>query len=144
MLDTRFTPAGKLKRPSKRPNWRQMVTVCLCIGLTAAFCTFGLQFMLVRQEVAIQPTPAPTATPAPTPVPTPSPTPAATASASAAATATPTPTPEPTPRTLTISAAGDCTLGGDMGGSSEKAFADQINADPEPLTYCLQGRRSPS
>ena len=97
MLDTRFTPAGKLKRPQKRPNWRQVVTVCLCIGLTAAFCTFGLQFMLVRQVVAIQPTPAPTATPAPTPVPTPSPTPAATASASAAATATPTPTPEPTP-----------------------------------------------
>ncbi len=72
------------------------------------------------------PTPSPSPTPEPTPIPTPTPTPV------------PTPTPEPTPRTLTISAAGDCTLGGDMRGSSEGVFADTINADPEPLTYCFR------
>ena len=76
------------------------------------------------------PSPAPTATPEPTPEPTPIPTPTPSP--------VPTATPEPTPRTLTISAAGDCTLGGDMNGRSEADFTKQIEADSEPLTYCFR------
>lgn len=76
------------------------------------------------------PSPAPTATPEPTPEPTPIPTPTPSP--------VPTATPEPTPRTLTISAAGDCTLGGDMNGRSEEDFTKQIEADSEPLTYCFR------
>ena len=80
------------------------------------------------------PTAAPTHTPEPTAQPTPVPTPIPTA----APTPEPTATPEPTPRTLTISAAGDCTLGGDMNGRSEGDFTKQIEADDEPLTYCFR------
>ena len=75
-------------------------------------------------------TPVPTATPEPTAEPTPIPT--------ATPTPVPTATPEPTPRTLVISAAGDCTLGGDMNGSSEKSFNETIESDPEPLAYCFR------
>ena len=90
------------------------------------------------------PTATPTAAPTPEPTaqPTPEPTPVPTATATPLPTATPTPeptaTPTPTPRALTISAAGDCTLGGDMRGSSEKTFADTIYADSDPLSYCFR------
>ena len=93
MLDTRFTPDGRLKRPKRRPNWRQIVTVCLCAGFVAAFCTFGLSFMLMDKVVVI----APTATPVVTPTPTPSPTPATTPKASVTPTPTITPSSTPTP-----------------------------------------------
>ncbi len=73
---------------------------------------------------AITPTPTPTPTVVPTPSPTPVP--------------TPSPTPVPTPRSLTISAAGDCTLGGDMGNSSERNFTETIYADDDPMTYCFR------
>lgn len=81
-----------------------------------------------------------TATPAPVVTPTPTPAPEITATPVPTSTATPEPiaTPEPTPRTLTISAAGDCTLGGDMKGRSEGDFTSQIYADEEPLTYCFR------
>lgn len=77
-------------------------------------------------------TASPTPTPTPTPIPTTTPTPVPTA------VPTPSPTPEPTPRTLVISAAGDCTLGGDMMGSSEGVFTDTVYADDDPMTYCFR------
>ena len=77
-------------------------------------------------------TASPSPTPEPTPIPTTTPTPVPTA------TPTPSPTPEPTPRTLVLSAAGDCTLGGDMMGASEGVFADTIYADSDPMTYCFR------
>lgn len=92
MLDTRFTLEGRLKRPKKRINWRQIVTICLCVCFVAAFGTFGLEFMLMEKVVI-----APTATPSPTPFLTPSPTPAATPEPSATPAVTATPVPTPTP-----------------------------------------------
>ena len=97
MLDTRFTPDGRLKRPKRRPNWRQIVTIYLCAGFVAAFCTFGLSFMLMDKVVVIAPTATPVVTPTPTPAPTPSPTPATTPTASVTPTPTITPSPTPTP-----------------------------------------------
>ena len=99
MLDTRFTLDGRRKRPSKSPNWRQIVTICLCVGFVAAFCTFGLNFMLIEKSVVIAPAATPTPTPSPTPTLTPSPTPTVSPdpSATPAPTATPSPTPSPTP-----------------------------------------------
>jgi len=84
------------------------------------------------------PTAEPTAAPEPTATPSPAPTDAPTPLPTAEPTPTPSPTPSPTPRTLTISAAGDCTLGGDMRGSSEATFTDTIYADPDPMTYCFR------
>lgn len=94
MLDTRFTPDGKRKRPKARLNWRQIVTLCVCAGLIAAFCAFGLPFMLIS-KVVIAPTAAPT--PVLTPSPSPSLTPAPSLTPEATVTASPTPTPTPTP-----------------------------------------------
>lgn len=63
-------------------------------------------------------TPAPTPVPSPTPTPTPSPTP----------TPVPSPTPTPAPQTLVISAAGDCTLGGDTRSRTAGTFAKAYKA----------------
>ena len=106
-----------------------------CLQLILLFVLVVIAFHIVTNpdSVAIPfatPSPAPTATPEPTPTPTPIPSPTPTP--------VPTPTPEPTPRTLTISAAGDCTLGGDMGKQTEEVFTETIYADPEPLTYCFR------
>ena len=80
------------------------------------------------------PTPLPTATPTPTPEPTATPTPSPTP------TPTPSPKPEPTPISITISAVGDCTLGGDFRGDSEQRFAQMMTgADGAPdYTYCMR------
>lgn len=67
-------------------------------------------------EPTASPTPVPTLEPTSAPTPTPTPVP------------TPTPTPEPTPFTLTLTAVGDCTLGGDYGHTSEERF-DQFLRD---------------
>ncbi|MBQ2956025.1 MAG: CapA family protein [Clostridia bacterium] len=120
---------------SKRKKTRRSRTVKSVVQIVILLALVCLMLGLISSPDVITsifptPTPAPTATPTPTPVPTPIPTPTPTA--------VPTPTPVPTPKTLTVSAAGDCTLGGDMGGSSEEAFTNTINADPEPLTYCFR------
>ncbi len=104
--------------------------------LILAVLVVGVWMMLTPASDSTLSLSRPTATPTATPIPTATPTPAPTATPTP--TPVPTSTPEPTPRTLTISAAGDCTLGGDMGGSSEEAFNSTINADPEPLTYCFR------
>lgn len=87
MLSTRYTPSGKRKK--RRLNWRQIVTVVISLAMIAAFCTFGLRYMLVQEVTPPQPTNSPIPTPEATPVPTPS--------AIATATSTPTPSPSPTP-----------------------------------------------
>ncbi len=105
-----------------------------------------LALILVVMKIIVPPdvtsvpqaTPTPAPTEAPTEAPTPEPTEAPTPIPTATPTPAPTATPEPTPRTLTISAAGDCTLGGDMNGRSEGDFTKQIEADDEPLTYCFR------
>lgn len=87
MLHTRFTPDGH--RRKKRLNWRQILTLCIGFAMIVAFCTFGLQFMLVSETVQAQPTAAPTIEPSATPSPAPTPTP----TASPTSLASPTPTP---------------------------------------------------
>ena len=79
-------------------------------------------------------TAAPTATPAPLLV-EPSPTPEPTQAPTQEPTATPTPTPEPTPVSIVLTAVGDCTLGGDMRGSSEKRFASAVQAADGSVDY---------
>ncbi len=69
----------------------------------------------------LQPTPEPTPTPAPTPIPT--------------ATPEPTPTPAPTPITITLTAVGDCTIGGDMRGSSEERFFNEVSDEDGLIDY---------
>ena len=92
------------------------------------------------RTVSLHPTASPTAEPTavPTAEPTAEPTEAPTAIPTPTPSPVPTATPAPTLRTLTISAAGDCTLGGDMNGRSEGDFTKQIEADAEPLTYCFR------
>ncbi len=119
------------KRRKSNGTVGSIVQIIILVVLVA-----GVWMMLTPASDNVLPLTRPTATPTATPVPTPTPTPVPTATPTP--TPVPTATPEPTPRALVLSAAGDCTLGGDMGGSSEKAFADQINADPEPLTYCFR------
>lgn len=96
MLDTRFTLDGRLKRPKKRINWRQITTVCLCVCFVVSFCTFGLKFMLM-DKVVITPTVIPSATPTAVLTPSPSPTPVQTPENSATPVPTATPSPTPTP-----------------------------------------------
>ena len=93
MLNTRYTPGGRRKK--RRPNWRQAVTVVVSLAMIAAFCTFGLRYMLVQDVVQAQPAPTPADSPVPTPEASPTPTPSAAATATATATATPTPSPTP-------------------------------------------------
>lgn len=81
---------------------------------------------------APEPTATPTVAPTEQPTATPSPVPTATPS--------PTPTPEPTPISLTISAVGDCTLGGDYNHTSEERFDQFLRGeDGEPdYTYNMR------
>lgn len=68
---------------------------------------------------------APTATPVPIAAPVATPTPEITATPEP--TPEPTPTPEPVPDTITITAVGDCTLGGDTNSSwGESRFYDYV------------------
>lgn len=50
----------------------------------------------------------------------------------------PTPTPAPTPVTITLSAAGDCTLGGNTTSSSGKAFDNMVEKQNGDLSYFLR------
>ena len=80
-------------------------------------------------EPAAEPTPEPTA--APTPEPTPEPAPE------------PTPEPEEEPVSFTLSFVGDCTLGGDMKGPSEKRFFEFVaSSGAIDYGYCFQNVKS--
>ncbi|NLG25691.1 MAG: CapA family protein, partial [Clostridiales bacterium] len=78
------------------------------------------------------PAAAPSHTEAPTQTPEPTETPAPTEAPR------PTEAPTPSPVVITLSAAGDCTLGGDMLGSTEKQFHQQITKDDQPNEYCFR------
>lgn len=123
------------KRKKSRRRARNLGTILQIIALAILIV---LALILVSSPDSILPVAQPTATPTAAPTPTPDPTEAPTPIPTPTATPVPTATPEPTPRTLTISAAGDCTLGGDMNGRSEGDFTNQIEADDEPLTYCFR------
>ncbi len=120
---------SKRKRSRRKGMTGTVIQIILLVILIAAALTM-ISSPDILTAVFPTPTPIPTETPTATPDPTAIPTPTPTAA--------PTATPEPTPKTLTISAAGDCTLGGDMNGKSEADFTDTIYADPEPLTYCFR------
>ena len=75
-------------------------------------------------EATIVPAVEPTATPKPTVPPE------------------PTATPVPDAVSITISAAGDCTLGGDMLGPSEARFAKFIKDSGDPNGYCFKNVKS--
>ena len=127
-----------MKHKKSRRAGRLMGKVLRAIGfiLLAALAALLLMMVAAPDKLPVLlpalATASPTPTPDPTPIPTTTPTPESTA------VPTPSPTPEPTPRTLVISAAGDCTLGGDMKGASEGVFADTIYADSDPMTYCFR------
>lgn len=110
---------------------RAIETILLILAAAALLTVIAAPKKLPELIPALA-TATPSPTPEPTPIPTSTPTPKPTDSP------TPSPTPEPTPRTLVLSAAGDCTLGGDMTGASEKLFADTIYADEDPMTYCFR------
>lgn len=74
------------------------------------------------------PAPLPTSTPAPTDTPAPTNTPS------------PSPSPEPTPITLTLTAVGDCTLGGDYGHTSEERFYEFLLDDNGEMDYTYNMR----
>lgn len=84
------------------------------------------------------PTATPTATPEITATPTPEPT------ATPTATPSPTPTPEPTPVSIVLTAVGDCTIGGDMNGSSEERFANMVSDGNGGIDYdyCFKNVKS--
>ena len=88
----------------------------------------------VEETSESEPTPEPTpeSTPIPTPIPTPTPTPTPTPEP------TPTPTPEPTPEpptTITISAAGDVTFGGDHSRPSGAHFRRVFEQNDSDMAY---------
>ena len=121
------------KRNKSNGTVASLVQIIILLVLIA-----GVWMLLNPASDSALPFAQPTATPTATPIPTAMPTPIPTATPTPTPTPVPTATPEPTPRTLVVSAAGDCTLGGDMRGSSEQTFSDTISADPEPLTYCFR------
>lgn len=86
--------------------------------------------------IAATGTDAPTAAPEVTAAPTTEPT--------ATPTQAPTPTPEPTSVSITLTAVGDCTIGGDMNGSSEERFADMVSdgAGGIDYDYCFKNVKS--
>ena len=87
-------------------------------------------------SIAATGTDAPTAAPEITAAPTTEPT--------ATPTQAPTPTPEPTSVSITLTAVGDCTIGGDMNGSSEERFASMVSdgAGGIDYDYCFKNVKS--
>lgn len=69
---------------------------------------------------------------------------APTAEPTATPTSAPTPTPEPTSVSITLTAVGDCTIGGDMNGSSEKRFEEMVSdgAGGIDYDYCFKNVKS--
>ncbi len=67
-----------------------------------------------------------------------------TAEPTATPTSAPTPTPEPTSVSITLTAVGDCTIGGDMNGSSEKRFEEMVSdgAGGIDYDYCFKNVKS--
>ncbi len=125
---------GKRKHRGGRQSSGMVMLAVLVVLICVA--------VMMMTAPAKAPETSPTAVPPPTPVlqaePTAALSPEPTAQPTDSPTPLPTATPEPTPRTLVLSAAGDCTLGGDMNGASERAFMDQIYADADPMTYCFR------
>lgn len=138
--------SGK-KRTSKaqrRRMQRQKRLIGLALGILAVLLIAAIAWMLVAglggQRDAVQEAPVATAEPTQEPVATAEPT--AEPTLEPTATPEPTPTPAPTPVYITLTAVGDCTLGGNTnsGGEGEKRFAAcfaQNGAD-----YFLQNVRS--
>ncbi len=99
MLQTRYTPSGKRKK--RNLPWQQVASALLGAAMVAAFCTFGLKYMVMSDVVKAKPAQgsanAPGGAPQSAPLPSCelSPTPADTPTASP--TSTPTPSPSPTP-----------------------------------------------
>ena len=117
--------AKRKKAAARRRARRNAIIVIVLIALVCAAVVALIYFRNYAVDIAAanQPTPVPTpiatATPEPTAVPTPTPEPTATPTPEPTATPTPTPeptaTPTPTPKTetqITITAVGDCTIGG--------------------------------
>ena len=88
--------------------------------------------------------PTATVTAVPTEETTEAPTATPTAEPTATPTPAPTPTPEPTSVSITLTAVGDCTIGGDMNGSSEERFANMVSdgAGGIDYDYCFKNVKS--
>lgn len=124
---------GKNARRRRRRRM-QLVKNLAVVVLGLALCAILGCFLFWPQRAPL--TPDPTAAPTELPVSTPSASPTATPSP----TPSPTPTPAPTAISLTLSAVGDCTLGGDFGHASEERFDQMLRgADGEPdYTYNMR------
>ena len=120
------------KRRKKQKNGDGMKLLAVAVALAAValiiwFVSGGATRLTggVTDTVSasLSPTEAPTATPEPTPLPT------------TPLTPVPTATPAPTPVVITLSACGDCTIGGDMKGSSEQLFYNTMLDENGQLDY---------
>ena len=118
----KLTKAQRRRRKQRRRMIRGAMEIAGLL-LLALVC-----FLLWRGVSNARPA-APAATAEPTAQPTPAPTPVPTA------TPEPTPTPAPTPITITLTAVGDCTIGGDMRGSSEERFFNEVSDEDGLIDY---------
>ena len=113
------------KAAARRRARRNLIVVIVLLALVCAAVVLLMHFRNAADDRAAAALPSATPeatatlTPEPTATPTPAPTPTATPTPTPEPTATPTPeptaTPEPTPKTetqITITAVGDCTIGG--------------------------------
>ncbi len=120
----RQTGSGRMSKAQRRRLRRQKRAVAVALALVAALLVGAIIWMLVaglraRPDITA---PEPSATIAPTPEALETATPAPTAEATP--TIEPTATPEPAKQYVTITAVGDCTLGGNTnGGDGEERFA---------------------
>lgn len=137
---------AKLTKEEKRRRRRRKRMAATAIELAALAVVLVICIALFRSlDSASRPSgPSLSATAAPTVEPTPEPTATPTAAPTAEPTPVPTPTPEPTPVSITITAVGDCTLGGDMNGSSEERFAQMVRSADGGVDYdyCFRNVRS--
>ena len=122
-MPTKKKKAALRRKAARRRALRNLITVIVLLALVCAAVAVLMHFRNTAKDSAAAnlPTPTPqataTATAAPQPTATPTPEPTATPTPTPTATPTPEPTatPTPTPKTetqITITAVGDCTIGG--------------------------------
>jgi len=120
---------AKLTKAEKRRRRRRRMMVRGVLEAAGLLLLALVCVMLWRGSGGAGPAASATPSPSPSPSATPEPTEAPTATPS------PSPTPEPTPVTILLTAVGDCTLGGDMRGSSEARFENTVKAEDGSIDY---------
>ena len=135
---TRKSSHNKNRKAARRDGLYLAVIALMLIAVAAGFVILN-----TRPDRPSRDTQALTATAEPTA--TPEPVPQATAPLTPVPTATPDPnTPAPEPVVITLSACGDCTIGGDMKGSSEETFLRTVTGEDGQIDYdyCFKNVKS--